>query len=169
MKKRTLRWDRKGLDWLHALGELVWVRQTALTLAFLGNIPGSLLLWGMMVLAIPNAWVFACLALVGFVVYKTAKKAFSRLRPYESHDHITPRIPPPDAYSFPSGHTCNATLMAFCWSTLGFGGAVIGAVFVVLMGVSRVVLGMHYPSDVVAGFFLGLTLGMWGVLVLRFI
>ena len=69
-------------------------------------------------------------------------------------------------YSFPSGHAvastvfygmCCALVLAHARSRLHRGLALAGAVFMVLLvGASRVVLGAHYPSDVLAGMALGL-------------
>jgi membrane-associated phospholipid phosphatase len=68
-------------------------------------------------------------------------------------------------FSFPSGHTSGATiaygLLAYiAWHTLPqpWSYAVVGlmAVLIVLVGVSRVYLGAHFASDVVAGWLLGL-------------
>jgi undecaprenyl-diphosphatase len=60
-----------------------------------------------------------------------------------------------DKFSFPSGHTLHAVL--FCvvminyYPQLSF----IVVPFTALVGLSRVVLGLHYPSDVLAGALLG--------------
>lgn len=74
-------------------------------------------------------------------------------------------------YSFPSGH---ATVAAALYGTLGYLGWqafkgnmarsawAIGMVFLtIVVGASRVYLGVHYPSDVIAGFALG---GIWAIL-----
>ena len=67
-------------------------------------------------------------------------------------------------YSFPSGHAMNTTaagliLVILVWPLLGRTGRIVitsGAVAaVVLTGVDRVMLGAHYPSDVIAGIALG--------------
>lgn len=94
----------------------------------------------------------------GFVctlVYKSLKHGTARARPYMAQTDITLFAAPLDKYSFPSGHTLHA--VAFTLIALGYypGLFWLLAPFCVLVALSRVVLGLHYPSDVIAGAALG--------------
>ena len=87
--------------------------------------------------------------------YKMVKRGTLRPRPYQSLQGVEAGITPLDAFSFPSGHTLHAvafTLVALdYWPSL----APLLVPFTVLTAVSRVVLGLHYPSDVLAGALIG--------------
>jgi undecaprenyl-diphosphatase len=90
-------------------------------------------------------------AAVGVLVYKLMKSRLVRERPYVTNGAIRCGAPPLDRYSFPSGHTlhavCLTVLLAECEPLL----LAVTAPFAVLVAISRVVLGLHYPSDVLAG------------------
>ena len=98
------------------------------------------------------------MALAGMVctlTYKAVKRSTLRPRPYEVLSMVARGAPPLDAFSFPSGHTLHAvafTLIAtayFPWL------AVLLAPFTLLVAASRIILGLHYPSDVLAGALIG--------------
>lgn len=101
------------------------------------------------------------MALVGVIaatLYRVLKRWTRRPRPFRSHADITPYVAPLDEFSFPSGHTLHAvsfTLIALAYFPL-LAPLLIG--FTVLVAMSRVVLGMHYPSDVLAATLIGCAL-----------
>jgi len=101
----------------------------------------------------------------GLAVYKFLKRTFVRERPFIRHAGISLAQTPLDRYSFPSGHTLHA--VSFTWQvTTHF--PVLGWVLVPLAALiagSRVVLGLHYPTDVLAGAALGATLAELGALL----
>lgn len=81
-----------------------------------------------------------------------AKLTFQRIRP-----DLWVSIAPETTYSFPSGHAmgsmaCVVALSVLLWDTRWRWPVIIGGgLFVFLVGVSRVYLGVHYPSDILAG------------------
>jgi undecaprenyl-diphosphatase len=92
--------------------------------------------------------------------YKLLKRGTSRPRPYEVLEHVAAGAPPLDAFSFPSGHTLHAvafTLVACSYFPVL---TVILVPFTVLTALSRVALGLHYPSDVLAGAAVGGTVAL---------
>lgn len=96
-----------------------------------------------------------CAGAVGLIVYKLLKRVLVRERPFIGLIGIECAMPPLDRYSFPSGHTLHAVL--FTTIAVGYNPSlfVILAPFAILVALSRIVLGLHYPSDVVVGAALG--------------
>lgn len=103
--------------------------------------------------------------IVGVAVYKLLKARTERSRPYLVLREIDLVERPLDAGSFPSGHTLHAasfTLIAVS-AYPGLGWLLLP--FAVLVALSRLVLGLHYPSDVLAGAAIGLAIGQAALLV----
>jgi len=104
------------------------------------------------------ALVMAGAGVFGWALYKLLKSRLVRERPYITFERILPGTAPLDRYSFPSGHTLHA--VSFTWIAVSFYPALgwVLVPFAALVGASRVVLGLHYPSDVVVGAALGATI-----------
>ena len=87
----------------------------------------------------------------------TIKPLVERARPWVTWPVIQPLVTEKDPNSFPSGHTCAAFAAAMVWvRTLPQRrDRVIVAVMAVLMGLSRLYVGVHYPADVLAGAVIG--------------
>src|SRR5258705_288616 len=101
----------------------------------------------------------ASAALAGVAVFKILKSLSHRQRPCQLEPHCWSKVLPPDKFSFPSGHTMTAFSIALVVSY--FYPALEGTLFFVAfsIAVSRIVLGMHFLSDVLAGIVLGIALG----------
>lgn len=97
----------------------------------------------------------AATALVGIAIYKFLKHRLIRERPYVAHLGIVRGAAPLDRYSFPSGHTMHATGFAVMFTSWDPVLLWVAAPFALLVAASRVVLGLHYPTDVLAGAALG--------------
>ncbi len=98
-------------------------------------------------------------ALIGVAVFKILKRLSQRPRPCQIEPHCWSRVLPPDRFSFPSGHTMTAFSIALVVSY--FYPSLQGPLYFLAfsIGVSRIVLGMHFLSDVLAGMVLGVALG----------
>jgi undecaprenyl-diphosphatase len=98
------------------------------------------------------------MAFVGAVCtccYKMIKRTTVRVRPYEVNPLVLAGAAVLDRFSFPSGHTLHA--LAFSLVACAYYPAleVLLWPFTLLTALSRVALGLHYPSDVMAGGVLG--------------
>ena len=99
-------------------------------------------------------------AVFGIFVFKALKHLSQRQRPCQIEPHCWSRILPPDKFSFPSGHTMTAFSIALVISY--FYPSLEGVLLFLALNiaVSRIVLGMHFLSDVLAGMVLGVGLGV---------
>ncbi|MDK2778795.1 MAG: phosphatase PAP2 family protein [Pseudomonadota bacterium] len=104
-------------------------------------------------------------ALLCVAIYSQLKNRLVRQRPFISWEAIRAHTAPLDLYSFPSGHTMNAVNFALLFSAFYPPLLWLVVPFAALVALSRVILGMHYPTDVLVGAALGLTIG-WGSLLI---
>lgn len=101
----------------------------------------------------------AATGLAALLLYRLLKRWTRRPRPYRACPGVIARVPPLDEFSFPSGHTLQAvgfTIVALAWYPVL---APWLLVFTALVAASRVVLGLHYPSDVLVAIAIGGVLG----------
>lgn len=108
--------------------------------------------------ALAMGWIAACAG--GAVLNRLLKEIFRRARPVHDHGFAIA-----DGFSFPSGHTSGAVVVYGMLAYLGvlllpprwhLPGVLVAVALAVSMGCSRVMLQVHWASDVVAGFAVGL-------------
>jgi len=132
---------------------------------------GDGIFWYALLLALPliygrsavrPALCMAITGLIGVGLYKWLKHAVVRERPFITHLGISLGATPLDRYSFPSGHTLHA--VSFSWQAIAAFPELAWVLvpLSLLIAASRVVLGLHYPTDVLAGAAIGSALATIG-------
>jgi len=101
-------------------------------------------------------------SVLSILLFIGLKRLTGRRRPCQIEPHCWATLLPPDQFSFPSGHTMTAFAVAIPLS-LFYPTLSIGLLFCALsIAMSRILLGMHFLSDVVAGALIGTALGYLG-------
>lgn len=92
---------------------------------------------------------------VGIALFLRLKKLTGRKRPCAIEPHCWATLLPPDQFSFPSGHTITAFAVAVSLSQF-YPTLAVGLLFCAIsVAASRLLLGMHFLSDVLAGAAIG--------------
>lgn len=133
---------------------------------------GDGIIWYVLILILPvlygpagtrPAAMMALTGILGVILYKLLKRVFVRERPFITHSSIALAGAPLDRYSFPSGHTLHA--VSFAWQASAHFPELSWVLvpLAALIAGSRVVLGLHYPTDVLVGAVIGASLAELGL------
>ncbi|PIQ37580.1 MAG: phosphatase PAP2 family protein [Lysobacterales bacterium CG17_big_fil_post_rev_8_21_14_2_50_64_11] len=158
MIARVQRWVARDSAWTAAAnrwGHGRWVRAYFATISRLGDGLFWYALMALIVIAdgyrgLTASAHMAATGVVALALYKTLKRWTKRPRPCAREPQVHALVAPLDEFSFPSGHTLHA--LSFTLVALAYYPTLIWllAPFCVSVALSRVVLGLHYPSDVLA-------------------
>jgi undecaprenyl-diphosphatase len=143
--------------------------------------PRWLRLWTLLVTRLGDGWVWYALgliillfggerryaavasgmiaALAGILVFQKLKNVSKRPRPCQVEPHCWALISPPDRYSFPSGHSMTSFGIAVSVGHFYPELTIILLLMALSIAVSRIILGMHFLTDVIAGSAIGIGLG----------
>ena len=100
--------------------------------------------------------------------YRLLKELFQRARPCNALPDVLTPLGCTGSYSFPSNHAINNFAAAAFFSRIFSRYKVILYIGASLIAISRVYLGLHYPSDIIAGAGIGMTFGyLFSILVLK--
>jgi undecaprenyl-diphosphatase len=159
--ERVVAWD---LALLRLLSTVVLPKAVSWPLIALVRI-GDGYIWGLIALylwwALPVDQVKLvgahCLLAIGIslAVYWPLKLFIRRPRPFDAGLGVTAKVPPLDKYSFPSGHTMNNLAVSLTLAV--YLPHVLSAALTVplVLGVLRILFGVHFLSDITAGALLG--------------
>jgi undecaprenyl-diphosphatase len=96
---------------------------------------------------------------ISHVVVQLVKRTVGRPRPSQGIDHDA-LVVEPDRFSFPSGHSAAAMSVALAYSVAFPALSVVLIPLAMLIGMSRVFLGVHYPGDVLIGQLIAVLTGL---------
>lgn len=153
-------YDHRGVVRLNSLCAAPAMTRFALFMANAGSFLGCILAWSCLIAIEPSlALPLVLSGVLGLLVFKLIKHTLRRPRPFARHQKIVLRGVPPDVFSFPSGHALHAasiaTIVCLTWTWAW----PLGVVWYLAMAASRIMLGLHYPTDVLLGGMLGALLG----------
>jgi undecaprenyl-diphosphatase len=161
-KRHILLWDRVWLRRWQRLKPPAWLDRILVVFVKLGDGWGwipvaaglAAILPAQRFLAIAGQGLLA--AAVSVPSYRLLKASFRRTRPYALFKRVAARIPPRDAYSFPSGHTMNnlAIAASIAWHLPWLWPLALA--IPLSIGLLRVMFGVHFVSDIAAGAVFGL-------------
>lgn len=168
--KNVTKYDTFLFHWLYGLTQhrdcraIIWLSRTGD--GYLYFAIGLLLMF----FEPENGEIFLYTALMAYglelPIYVVLKKAFKRPRPCDFFSNFTAHVTPSDKFSLPSGHTAAAWLMAIIVAHYYPPFAVLAYSWATLIGLSRILLGVHYPTDVLAGTLLGITIAQLSLMIL---
>jgi undecaprenyl-diphosphatase len=122
---------------------------------------------GLLALEPQSGAIFFWAGIIAYVfdvsLYLLLKNLIKRDRPAVKISSYQAWITPSDQFSFPSGHTAAAFLFACLVFNFYPLFAIPCFIWASAIGISRVLLGVHYPTDLAAGALLGSACAFWGI------
>ncbi|MBI1196097.1 MAG: phosphatase PAP2 family protein [Gammaproteobacteria bacterium] len=158
--KAIAHFDLAAFRWISARRFFIKMIFASRVLSHLGNGPYYLAI-GLALFWFESAYgnKFLTTGLIAFAIelplYLLIKNSIKRDRPFVVDTDLTPWLTPSDQFSFPSGHTAAAFVMAMLVHTYYPAFDLFAYLLASMIGAARIILGVHFPTDTLAGAALG--------------
>lgn len=160
--------DVSMFTWIMARKHLAWFTQTSRWISRTGDgLPYAFFGAYLLSTGMSSDRLLLVCALIAFAMerplYFVLKNGFKRNRPQDALYNFRSSIIPSDKFSFPSGHTSGAflmaTLLAFFYPAL----ALPAYLWAASVGLSRIFLGVHFPTDILVGMTMGMSIAAFSL------
>jgi undecaprenyl-diphosphatase len=163
LERTVARWVDRDLRWTQTIHRVASWPPVIFALVIASRLANGVL-WYTLALLFPLmggltgtacALQMAGVGVLNFAIYRYLKPRVCRLRPFVNCPGVCARTRALDTYSFPSGHTLHAVSFSIVIAYHYPLAAAMLVPFTLIVALSRMVLGLHYPTDVVFGAVLG--------------
>ena len=168
MEANILLWIQENLraDWLDPIMKFI---------TFLGNEGWLWILLSAIFLILPKQRKMGCMTSLALIfdllsVNIFIKNVVARPRPYTVIAELVSVIGPQSEFSFPSGHTAGSfAFVSVLWFMAPKKVSIPMTVLAALISLSRLYVGVHYPTDVLGGVFIGSACGIAAVYLVKWL
>jgi len=162
-------WDKRVILKYNGFGGMLFTSLLKI-ISFLGRETLWMLLMGFYLFIFYDSFLFSSISaifLIGVLIIAPIKKLIGRDRPFEALKNIEVLEREPTSRSFPSWHSYNVASQGILFASLLNTPMMVFIVLIIIIFVSfsRIQLGVHYPTDVICGAFIGIL----GFLLARFV
>ena len=159
-------WEAAALLWIQNNVRPEWLDPAVIRFTRLGHAGMIWIAVTLVLLIIPKTRKVGCASVIALLMTAALcngilKNAVARPRPYVMIPALHLLGPRASDWSFPSGHSCTAfSVGGICLARLPKKAGIPAIVLAALLALSRLYVGIHYPTDVIAGVALGIVIAL---------